>query len=468
MNYIKKISDKFGNREEFRKVHFVGIGGAGLSAMARILYEMGYDVSGSDIKESNNTKRLWKFGMDVKIGHDSKNVIGKDVLVISTAISEDNCEVIAAKELGINVYSRAKMLEWISSHFRTIAISGTHGKTTTTSMIALLLEWSDLDPTIIVGGELNDIGSNAKYGKGEYCVVEADESDGTFLQIKPEIAVVTNVEDDHLDYYKSKEKIDKAFRQYINSVSANGLAIINGDDPSILSMIDKIDRRYITYGLKEGNDVRAIDIKIDGFKSKFEAKLDGEQFPIKLKVPGEHNIYNALATISVGKYLGIPAEKISFTLSQFVGAQRRFDVIDSPDKVTIIDDYAHHPTEISATLRAANNKKHNRLISVFQPHRYTRTNLLHDKFGNSFDYADLCLITKIYSAGEEPIPGVTSKLIVDSIIRRNYRKQIIYLPQKKNIINYLIKNVETDDIVVVMGAGDIYTVAYDLLKKLQV
>lgn len=462
------MSNKLRNKKEFRKVHFAGIGGAGLSAMAIILHEMGYDVSGSDIKESHNTKRLWKFGIDVKIGHDKKNVVGKDLLVISTAIPEDNCEVIAANELGINVYSRAKMLQWISSHYRTIAISGTHGKTTTTSMIALLLEWSDLDPTIIVGGELNDIGSNAKYGKGEYCVVEADESDGTFLKIKPEVAVVTNVEDDHLDYYKNKEQIDKAFNQYINSVSDNGLAIINGDDPSILSMIDKIERRYITYGLKKGNDVRAIDIKMDEFKSKFEAKLNGEQFPIKLKVPGEHNIYNALATISLGKYFGISDEKISFTLSQFVGAQRRFDVLEGPDKVTIIDDYAHHPTEISATLRAANNKKHNRLISVFQPHRYTRTNLLHYKFGESFDYADLCLITQIYSAGEEPIPGVTSKLIVDSIIRRNYKKQVIYLPEKRDIINYLVKNIETDDIVVVMGAGDIYTVAYDLLKRLQV
>jgi len=461
-----RINNRLRNNEKFKRVHFVGIGGAGLSGMARVLYEMGYEVSGSDIKKSHNTERLRRFGIDVKIGHSSKNVVGKDILVISTAIPEDNCEVKAANGLKIDIWSRAKMLAWILSHGKGIAISGTHGKTTTTSMIALLLEWENLKPTILVGGELNDIGSNAKFGEGSYIVVEADESDGTFIQITPEIAVVTNVEDDHLDYYKNKKEIEKAFNRFVNRVTPTGLAVINGDDPCLINMMSKINSRYITYGLGERNDVRAKDIKIDELKSEFLVQLKDEQFQVKLKIPGVHNIYNALATISVGKYLGISSERISFTLSQFVGAQRRFDVLGNPKGVTIIDDYAHHPTEISATLKAANAKKHDRIISVFQPHRYTRTDLLYEKFGNCFGYADLCLITGIYPAGEDPIPGVTSKLIVNSILKKNNRKHVVYLPQKKDLTHYLLKKVKSNDIVVVMGAGDINTIAYDLLDVL--
>jgi len=461
-----RVKNKLKNNYKFRKVHFVGIGGAGLSGMARVLHEMGYDVSGSDIKKSRNTERLKRFGMEVKIGHVKESVAGKDIIVISTAIPKDNCEIKEANRLGITIWSRAKMLAWILSHGKAIAISGTHGKTTTTSMIALLLEWENFNPTILIGGELNDIGSNAKYGKGEYFVAEADESDGTFIQITPEIAVVTNVENDHLDYYKKKKEIDKAFIKFINGVNSGGLAVINGDDQSILDMMNKINSKYIMYGLHKRNDIRAINIKIDELKTKFEVQLKDEKFSVELKVPGEHNIYNALATISVGKYLGISSEKISFTLGQFVGVQRRFDVLGNPGNVTIIDDYAHHPTEISATLKAANAKKHNKLISVFQPHRYTRTNLLYEEFGNCFNCSDLCLITEIYPAGETPIPGVTSKLIIDSILRKNSRKQVIYLPRKENLAHYLLENVEPNDIVVVMGAGDINTVAYNLLEKL--
>lgn len=447
--------------------HFIGIGGAGMSAIARVLLAMGYRISGSDLKESRNTLQLRELGAQIFIGHQPKNVNGAGTVVVSSAIPNDNCELAAARNSGLRVLVRAQMLAELARGKRSVAVAGTHGKTTTTSMISLLLDQSNLDPTFLIGGELNDIGSNAKYGSGEYLVAEADESDGSFLFLEPEIIVITNMEADHLDYYGSFEKIEETFTRFVSQLPQHGVVIACGDFDSTLGIVSRSGRRCITYGVRKDCDLAAEDINLTSFGSSFCVSEGKRKLGrVALKVPGLHNVYNALAAISLGLYLGISFEEITAALERFGGVQRRFQLVGSCSGITLIDDYAHHPTEIRVTLEAARAGDWDRIISVFQPHRYTRTKYLHKEFALSFDKADVVVLTEVYGAGEEPIPGVTGKLLVDALAQADHRKQTVYLPKKSEVRDFLLASAKAGDLVITMGAGDIWTVGEEFLQVL--
>jgi len=390
-------------------VHFIGIGGAGMSGIAKVLLDLGYKISGSDLNVTETTKRLGKNGATVFTGHKASNVQkGIDVVVVSSAIPEDNDEVKKAQEFNIPVIQRAEMLAKLMENQKAICVAGAHGKTTTTSMIALVLEKNNLDPTVVVGGELNDIGGNAKLGRGEYLVAEADESDGSFLKLLPWATVVTNIEDDHLDHYGTLENIVEAFRQFINLGSPQGFSILCIDNTFVKKLADQIPGKLITYGIQENAQYTAKDIVYEGLLTKAKIYFNDNLLgTLELNVPGKHNISNALAAISIGHQLGIDFQDIKEALKGFKGVQRRFQLIGKVNNVQVVDDYAHHPTEIKATLEAARNSHSGRLIAVFQPHSYTRTKFLAKEFAASFKAADKVILAEIYSAGEKPIPGVS-------------------------------------------------------------
>jgi len=398
-------------------VHFIGIGGAGMSGIAKVLLDLGYKISGSDLNVTETTKRLGKNGATVFTGHKASNVQkGIDVVVVSSAIPEDNDEVKKAQEFNIPVIQRAEMLAKLMENQKAICVAGAHGKTTTTSMIALVLEKNNLDPTVVVGGELNDIGGNAKLGRGEYLVAEADESDGSFLKLLPWATVVTNIEDDHLDHYGTLENIVEAFRQFINLGSPQGFSILCIDNTFVKKLADQIPGKLITYGIQENAQYTAKDIVYEGLLTKAKIYFNDNLLgTLELNVPGKHNISNALAAISIGHQLGIDFQDIKEALKGFKGVQRRFQLIGKVNNVQVVDDYAHHPTEIKATLEAARNSHSGRLIAVFQPHRYTRTKFLAKEFAASFKAADKVILAEIYSAGEKPIPGVSTENILDNM-----------------------------------------------------
>lgn len=453
---------------KFKQVHFVGIGGAGMSGIAKVLLEMGYSVSGSDIKESRNTLALRDLGAKIFIGHNSKHVIGSDVVVYSSAISEKNCELLAAKEKKKLVVPRAKMLAWLFKNRRGIAVAGTHGKTTTTSMISLILEKLGLSPTFLVGGELNDIGSNAKFGAGEYLVAEADESDGSLLFLDPEFVVLTNIEADHLEYYKDINEIQKTFSDFVSKIPPEGYLVACIDSPNVQKLIESCGKRLVTYGVINGGDFCAQDIVFEGNGSKFKVFKNGKMLgSASLKIPGVHNISNALAAITLMDLLGLEFSPVASVLSEFVGAKRRFEIMGTFNEITVVDDYAHHPTEVNETLKAARNGKWKRIVCVFQPHRYTRTKFLHKEFAYSFSSADIIVITDVYSACEEPIPGVSGKLIFNEVHNRNSGKEVVYISQKSEVEKFLTEKVKSGDLVLLMGAGDIWTVGENLLEVLR-
>lgn len=453
--------------DHFSSAYFIGIGGAGMSALARILVDMKVKVAGSDLKASRNTARLEQFGAKIFIGHRAQNLDNADIVVISSAIPPNNPELLAARERGIPVIKRAELLAWILNRAFGIAVAGTHGKTTTTSMISLIAEICDLKPTILIGGELNDIGSNAKRGSGEIVIAEVDESDGTLIYMRPKIAVITNIDEDHLDYFQNIEEIRELFRRYIVCLPDDGLVVACGDCPTLGPLVRETGRRCVTYGLQDGNGVRAENIVLFEFGSKFRVTLDGQEIcQITLNIPGVHNIYNALAAISVANHLQLPLERVSAILANFCGAQRRFELKGKANGITVVDDYAHHPTEIRATLAAARTGAVERIVSIFQPHRYSRTKKLANSFGRSFGDSDLTIITDVYGAGEDPIPGVSGKTILDSLLSFSPRTQVAYLPRTRTIVDYLLETVKDGDLVLTMGAGDIWTVAEDLVKRL--
>lgn len=454
---------------EEEQIHFIGIGGAGMSGIAQVLLNMGCKVSGSDLKESRNTERLKRFGACIEIGHRADNVGDADVVVISSAIPDKNPEVQYAKENSIPILLRAQMLAKLCEGKQSIAVAGTHGKTTTTSMIARMMDMSGLDPTFLIGGELNDIGSNAKCGKGEYIVVEADESDGSFLYLGPKIIVLTNIEADHLDYYGDLDHIEEVFLEFVNKVPSDGFVIACGDDPRLNKLIGSLDKEVVTYGLDEKNDFYAKDIACESLASCFDVFSGGQLLGRgNLSVPGIHNVYNALATFALGSSLGLPFTELAASMQSFSGVQRRFQVLGEVSDVTIVDDYAHHPTELKATLEAARKGAWNRVLCIFQPHRFSRTKFLGSDFRDAFDSADLAVLTDIYAAGEEPVPGVTGKLLVDAILQRNPRKPVIYLPKKADILEFMASEVREGDLVLTAGAGDIWAVGEELLNMLEV
>lgn len=449
-------------------IHFVGIGGAGMSGLARVLLEMGTKVSGSDIKESRNTQTLKERGAQVFVGHRPENVFGADLVVLSSAIPETNVEVQEAKARKIPLISRGEMLARLAEGKTSIAVAGTHGKTTTTSMIALMLEKNDLDATFLIGGELNDIGSNAKYGKGPHFVAETDESDGSLLYLKPDLAVLTNVEADHLDYFGSFEEIERVFLEFLNGLPEDGLVVACTDHPGVKSIISDWKGRCVHYGLEPNKDFWAKDLELSPFGSAFEVWVgDKRMGKAVLKVPGRHNVYNALAAVAIGSNLSLSFAQIAKGLSCFTGVKRRFELIGEIDDVVIIDDYAHHPTEVRAALNAARHGGWGRVIGVFQPHRYSRTHFLGREFGSAFDDADVVILTDVYGAGEEPVPGVSGKLIVDALLQTKPYKEVVYLPKKSDVTYFLRENARPGDFVLLMGAGDLWMVGEVLMEELR-
>ncbi len=454
------------NLEDFQRIHFIGIGGAGMSSIARVLLSRGFQVSGSDIKRSRNTELLIEEGAQIKIGHLSENIAEADCIVISSAIPDSNVELQEAINLKKPILPRAKMLAMLKKDCCFIAIAGTHGKTTTTSITSVLFEKANLDPTYLIGGELNDIGSNARSGHGKYLIAEADESDGSFLYLEPDWAIVTNIENDHLDYYSDSEEIKISFLEFLRKIPDNGLVLVCGDQPNLQRLKSEFGRKTYTYGLDMENDVRAEDLILEKSKSMFNLIIeDNNMGQVEIPIPGKHNVYNALAAIYLAYRAGITIETIQKNILHFKGVQRRFQLIGkTPDKVGVIDDYAHHPTEIKATLEAAKQGGWPKIWTIFQPHRYSRTKFLWKEFGNSFHNSDVLILTDIYSAGENPEPGVTGKLVVDSVLGFNPNKKVIYIPKKDKILNFLTKNVKPGELVITMGAGDINLIGREYLE----
>ncbi|MBP3961413.1 UDP-N-acetylmuramate--L-alanine ligase [Paenibacillus lignilyticus] len=455
-------------------VHFIGIGGYGMSAIARVMLEMGYKVTGSDVARQELTEKLAAKGARIYIGHEPEHVKGADLVVYSTALSRDNVERRAAEELNIPILHRAQMLARLMNNGKGVAVAGAHGKTTTSSMIALVMENCKLDPTYIIGGEIVNVGTNAKAGKGEYVVAEADESDGSFLQYHPTIAIVTNIEPDHLENYDGDfNKLKAAYVQFLSQVKDGGSAIVCSDDTNMQAMLPELiagplgTEGVLTYGIDQEAIYRAQNISLGDRKASFDMTRHGQLLGrIELSVPGRHNVYNAMATVITCLEAGVSFEAIAAAIVDFRGAKRRFQVLGEVNDILVIDDYAHHPTEIEATISAAKSTG-KRIIAVFQPQRYTRTFFLLDQFSRAFTEADEVLITDIYSpAGEQQIEGVNSKKLVELIIK-NSNANTTYYPTKDEVLAVLTDQVQPGDLVITMGAGDIWKVADSLAKTLR-
>lgn len=451
---------------KIRNIHFVGIGGIGMSGIAEVLLNLGYRISGSDMKETEVTRRLQALGCEMDYGHLRENVKEADVLVVSSAIRPNNPEIEVAEERLIPIIPRAEMLAELMRMKVGIAIAGTHGKTTTTSLIATVLGAAGLDPTVVIGGRLNSIGSNAKLGQGEFLVAEADESDGSFLKLMPTIAVVTNIDPEHLDYYKGIEEIKEAFLHFLNKIPFFGLAVLCLDHPNVQSLLPRLKKRFTTYGLTTQADFQAGEIEFDGPSTAFDVLYQRKEIGrLRIRMPGLHNVYNALAAVATAFELDIPFQVVQEALKDFGGIQRRFQVKGEKKGVLIVDDYGHHPVEIMATLKAAKTGWKRRIIAVFQPHRYTRTQALFKDFLAAFYDADVLILTDIYAAGEERIEGVEAKALFEGI-REYGHKDVTYIPDKKEIVDHLLRIMVPGDMVITLGAGDIYQTAEDLVRRL--
>ena len=449
--------------ENIRKLHFVGIGGVGMSAIAEVMLDKGYEISGSDLSESEVVQKLRAKGAVIYKGHNAANVEGKDAVVLSSAIHQDNPELVQAKKLGLKIFHRSDILAFLLNAAKGIAVAGAHGKTTTSSMISVVLEHAGVDPTILIGGFVDYLNGNAKLGKSDYLVAEADESDGSFLKFYPHIAVVTNIEDDHMDHYGSMENIIKAFIQFVQNLDKeNGLAVLCFDNENIRNIAPQLDRRYISYALEHEADYTAADIVADGPQTTFTVVYKGEKLgSVTLNIPGRHNVLNALATIAVCHKLGLSIEAIAAGFAVFTGTKRRFQTKFRNDDVWIVDDYAHHPTEIQTTIKAARQTNPKRLVVAFQPHRYTRTQLLRKEFGSCFKGADVLILTDIYAASEEPIPGISGRTIVDEV-KAQTGVDAVYIEKLADIAPWLEQNRRKGDLIITMGAGNIYTVGETL------
>lgn len=460
---------KLNELKDIETIHFVGIGGAGMSPLARIMLELGYHVSGSDREDSGVIENLRRLGAKVMLGgQKAENVRGADAIVVSTAIPYDNPEVLAAWDLGITKLHRSDINAALVNEYKGIAVAGAHGKTTTTSMLGVALTKAGVSPTVVVGGEVPDLGTNAVLGEGDYLVSEADESDGSFLKLRPHIAVVTNVEDDHMDHYGTMENIIRAFTQFIQNVDReNGYAVLCFDNENLRHIARHIDRKYYSYAIDHEADYQARNILTTGKGISFDV-VHGEEMlgHISLNIPGRHNVLDAMACLVTGLSIGVPFEKMAAGLAAFHGAKRRFQTKGRIDGVWIVDDYAHHPTEIAATLQAAKETKPARLICVFQPHRYSRTQLLHEEFGKAFRSADLLVLTDVYAAGEAPIEGISGETILQEV-RRQSGQSVVYLPEREKLASYLKKEIQEGDLVITMGAGDIYKTGEELVELLQ-
>lgn len=449
-----------------KKIHFVGIGGIGMSGIAWLCLKKGYKISGSDIKSSSIIDRLVAEGAQISIGHRSENVRGADIVVYSSAVLSHNPELAEAKRQNVPLLKRGEFLSHLADAKKCIAVSGAHGKTTTSSIISTMLKEVNLTPSGVVGALVPYLNGNAFIGDGEYFVVEADESDGSFLYLKPTYAVVTNIDLEHLDYYENLEQMRDAYLKFMNNTRPEGAVVCWGDDPHIRKALRYFKGRVLTYGLSKKNDLYATRIKAEDMYSEFNCVYQKKDIGIfRLRIPGEHNILNAMAAIIAGLDIGLEPNVIRSAIFQYKGAERRFQIKAEIDNILIVDDYAHHPTEIKATLKVARNIKHKRLISVFQPHRYTRTKFLKKEFASAFNDTDYLILTDIYPANEKPIYGVTSMNIYNEVIK--LKKINANYVAKDRILDYLINFVRPVDLLLFLGAGDIGRLSGEFISRLK-
>ncbi|HEX5532071.1 MAG TPA: UDP-N-acetylmuramate--L-alanine ligase [Methylomirabilota bacterium] len=454
--------------KKYQHIHFVGIGGVGMSGIAEVLLTLGYRVTGSDARRGEAVERLERLGAKVYLGHAAAHVEGAHVVVYSSAVARDNVEVAAARQRGIPVIARAEMLAELMRLKYGIAIAGTHGKTTTTSMVAAVLAAGGFDPTVVVGGRVHGLGTNARLGQGEFLVAEADESDGSFLKLTPTIAVVTTVDAEHLDHYPDLDAIVAAFLAFVNKVPFYGAVVVCLDDPNLQRMIPRMmDKRVVTYGLEAGADVTARRLQFAEMRSTCEVAHRGTTLgTMSLQIPGRHNVLNALAATAVALDLEMPFPKIQSALAGFAGVQRRFQIRGTARDVLVVDDYGHHPAEIRATLAAAKAGFDRRVITVFQPHRYSRTQHLRDDFLTAFYQSDVLIVMDIYAAGEAPIPGVHARDLADGIAAHGHREVLYLGSDRAAIVDYLCESTRAGDLVLTLGAGDVGLLGGELLTRL--
>ncbi len=460
--------------ERITKVHFIGVGGVGMSGIARVAFDQGMEVSGSDLKDSRYTKQLRDAGITIYIGHDASHIPeGNPVVVVSTAVLDNNPELVEAKRRGLNIWHRAKMLAHLGVGLDTLAVAGTHGKTTTSSMLASVLDGMGEDPTFLIGGIVRAYGTNAHSGTGKYYVVEADESDKSFTYLSPKAVLVTNIEADHLDHYKDLSEIYDKFHDFMGLVPEDGVIVACGEDAKLVELATSENRRVVTYGFGEGFDVNVTSFEPAGVGSRFAITLpDGRVIEGSLKQnPGRHNVLNATGVITLLWSLGYDPQKAADVLAEFAGVRRRFDLVGEVCGVTVVDDYAHHPTEIAATIKAAAGLGYKHVHVLFQPHRYSRvklfTEVLHDEFACAFDAADTVTFMDVYSAGEAPVPGVSGKTFMNVILDHPGHPQAEFVQKRIEVIPHLVSKVEPGDLVITMGAGDVTAMGPQLVEALQ-
>lgn len=451
-----------------QKIHMIGIGGSGMSGIAEVLLNLGYPVSGSDLKSSNVTRRLKKRAAKINYGHKKDYLEDADVVVVSSAIRKSNPEYQEAQKRGIPLIQRAEMLaELMRFSKHGIAVSGTHGKTTTTSLIASLLYHGTYDPTMIIGGIVNSFRSNARLGKGDFMVAEADESDGSFLKLSPSVIVITGIDPEHMDFYKNFDEVREAYLKFVQRLPFYGTVVACVDHPEVRRLLKRIDKKVITYGLSKEADFSASHIEMDHGGTHFDLMVSGEKKTrFSHTLIGKHNILNSLAAIAVCQELGMPLKKIKPALKKFKGIKRRCEILYQNDDYTIIDDYGHHPEEIKVTLKGIRQAFKGRLVTLFQPHRYSRTKELFEDFVNSFGETNLLIVTDIYSAGEKAIEGVSSKKLVEAL-KKNQGEQVFYKSKSKNLAQDILKLLEPGDLFLSLGAGDVTKVGHDLAKILK-
>jgi UDP-N-acetylmuramate--alanine ligase len=454
--------------KRFERIHFVGIGGVGMSGIAEVLKNLNYEVTGSDLRESETTRRLEGLGIDITVGHNAENIRNAHVVVISSAVSASNPEVAAAREQSIPVIPRAEMLAELARLKYGVLVAGAHGKTTVTSLVSSVLASGGLDPTVVIGGKLRGLGSHAKLGQGDFLVAEADESDGSFLKLSPTIGIVTNIDREHMDFFKSMDELKNAFLSFINKVPFYGLNIICGDNEHIKDLIPRIERRFVTYGISDGLDLVARNIRTDGLRSSFEAVLNGESLgTFEVPLIGEHNVSNCLAAIAVANELDVRIERTREALKGFSGVKRRFELKGTVSGVRVMDDYGHHPEEIRVTIKAMKEAmlqsgETGRLVVLFQPHRYSRTKDLLEDFFTAFEYADKVILMDIYAAGEEAIEGISSEILLNGI--KSSGKEADHIKEREEITACLSKELKDGDTLLTLGAGDVWKIGEELLK----
>lgn len=454
-------------------IHFIGIGGVGMSGIAKVAHDQGIKVSGSDLRQSRYTDQLVEEGITVFIGHDAANVEHKpDVVVVSTAILENNVELRRAKELGIEIWHRAKMLSFLGRNLKTLAVAGTHGKTTTSSMLASTLDALGESPTFLIGGIVRAYGTNAHSGCGEYYTVEADESDKSFTYLNPYAVLVTNVEADHLDHYKNLQEIEDKFTEFMASTSEQGFLVVCGEDPHLRTLAKNSGHSFITYGFGKDNDVQILDWKPCGVGSSYTLRLpDGTNVTGEIKQnPGKHNVLNAAGVMALMWLLGYDPQRAIECLSEFRGVRRRFDLVGKAAGVTVVDDYAHHPTEIAATIGAAHELDFKRVVVLFQPHRYSRvglfTEVLKDSFCCAFDKADKLFFMDVYPAGETPVPGVNGQTFLNTVLEHEGHPDAAYIARRIKVVPTLLEELQDGDLLITMGAGDVTAIGPQVIAEL--